>query len=72
MTDEDFMNLALKEAQKAFSQDEVPIGAVLVEPESGQIVAKAHNKSEHGSDATAHAETLIIRKACQKLKTKPM
>ena len=70
MTDEDFMNLALKEAQKAFLQDEVPIGAVLVEPESGQIVAKAHNKSEHGSDATAHAETLIIRKACQKLKTK--
>lgn len=70
MTDEDFMSIALKEAKKASLHDEVPIGAVLVDPKSGRIVTKAHNKSEHTSDATAHAEVLVIRKACQKLKAK--
>lgn len=70
MTDEDFMLLALKEARKAAASDEVPIGAILADPQSGRIIAKAHNKSEYGNDATAHAEILVIRKACRKLKTK--
>lgn len=64
------MSLALKEAQKAFSKDEVPVGAVLVDEKTGKIVAKAHNKTEHGFDPTAHAEILAIRKASQKLKQK--
>ena len=42
MTDQDFMKIALKEAQKAFLKDEVPVGAVIADA-SGQIVAKAHN-----------------------------
>lgn len=70
MTDEDYMLVALKEAQKAFKKDEVPVGAVVVDPQSGQIVAKAHNLSEYGSDPSAHAEMLVIRKACRKLKAK--
>lgn len=70
MTDNDYMEIALKEAQKAFEIDEVPIGAIIVNPINGEIVAKAHNKTEFGQDVTAHAEILAIRKACRKLKTK--
>ena len=68
MDSEYYMQIALKQAQKAFENDEVPVGAVLVEPESGKIVAKAGNKSEHGASALAHAEILAMEKACKKLK----
>lgn len=70
MTDEDYMRLALNEAKKAFACDEVPIGAVIVDPVTGKIIAKAHNKTEFGTDPTAHAEILAIRKAARKLKSK--
>lgn len=70
MTDDDYMAAALIEARKAWENDEVPIGAVIVEPQSGKIVAKAHNQSEHGTDPTAHAEILAVRKACKKLNSK--
>ena len=63
------MEIALKEAQKAFLQDEVPVGAVIVDAD-GNIIAKAYNKTEYGFDPTAHAEINAIRKACKKLKTK--
>jgi len=53
-TDEYFMKEALKEAQKAFDADEVPVGAVIVCKD--QIIARAHNLSERLTDATAHAE----------------
>lgn len=53
-TDEYFMNEALKEAQKAFDDDEVPVGAVIVC--HNQIIARAHNLTERLTDATAHAE----------------
>ena len=52
--DEDFMRLALLEAQKAYELEEVPIGAVLVD-EQGQVVASGHNMREIWHDATAHA-----------------
>ncbi len=48
------MKEALKEAQKAFDADEVPVGAVIVCKD--QIIARAHNLSERLTDATAHAE----------------
>lgn len=51
---EHFMKEALKEAQKAFDKDEVPVGAVVVC--NGQIVARAHNLTETLNDVTAHAE----------------
>jgi len=53
-TDEYFMKEALKEAQKAFNKDEVPIGAVIVC--NNQIIARAHNLTETLNDVTAHAE----------------
>ena len=55
-------------AAYAAEQDEVPIGAVVVNPENGEIVSEAYNLSEHVADASAHAEILAIRKACEKLK----
>ena len=70
MEAKDYMTLALKEAQKAFLKDEVPVGVVIVNAETGQIVAKAHNQTEHGGDPTKHAELLAIQKACKKLGAK--
>ncbi|MBQ8465679.1 MAG: nucleoside deaminase [Alphaproteobacteria bacterium] len=67
---EKYMKRALELARQASEQDEVPIGAVVVDSLTGEIVAEAHNESEHGSEATAHAELLAMQKACQKLKSK--
>ena len=53
-SDEHFMREALKEAQKAFKADEIPVGAVVVC--NKQIIARAHNLTERLNDATAHAE----------------
>ena len=64
LTDIDFMNIALQEAFIAFKQDEVPIGAVLVQ--NGQILAQAHNAPIAQNDPSAHAEMLALRKACEK------
>ncbi len=58
-SDEYYMSLALKEAKMAYSEDEVPVGAVLVAPDGG-ILAVAHNSSEHGLHALAHAETVAL------------
>uniref|UniRef100_UPI0040285E0E nucleoside deaminase n=1 Tax=Candidatus Scatocola faecipullorum TaxID=2840917 RepID=UPI0040285E0E len=63
-----FMERALALAAYAAEQDEVPIGAVVVNPENGEIISEAYNLSEHVADASAHAEILAIRKACEKLK----
>jgi tRNA(adenine34) deaminase len=53
-SDEQMMREALKEAQKAFQKDEVPVGAVIVCKD--QIIARAHNLTETLHDVTAHAE----------------
>lgn len=68
MTDEQYMQLALKEAQKAFDKDEVPVGAIVVM--NNQIIAKAHNQVELLTDSTAHAEILALRTAFQNLSSK--
>ena len=62
------MERALALAAYAAEQDDVPIGAVVVNPENGEIISEAYNLSEHVADASAHAEILAIRKACEKLK----
>ena len=62
----EFMDLALKEAEKAYEKDEVPVGAVLVS-QTGRILSSAHNQTIILSDATAHAEILALRKAGQKV-----
>jgi len=59
------MTAALKEAKKAFMEDEVPVGAVITY--KGEIIAKAHNLRETYNRATAHAEILAIEKACSVL-----
>lgn len=61
-----YMRLALEEAQKAYDLGEVPIGAVLVDAE-GNIAARGHNMREIWHDATAHAEMIAIREACESL-----
>lgn len=60
-SDEFFMGEALKEARLAASEDEVPVGAVVVC--NGKIVARAHNMTERLNDVTAHAEMLAITAA---------
>lgn len=62
------MEEALKEAERAYKEDEVPIGAVIVD-EKGTIVARAHNKKEHHNNPCGHAEVLAIIEASQKLKS---
>lgn len=60
-TDESFMDEALRLARKAFAQEEVPVGAIVVR--SGKIIARAFNQVEMLRDATAHAEMLAITQA---------
>lgn len=68
---ESFMRLALGEAQAAFNEDEVPIGAVVVldNPAGGgpQVIGSAHNMREQLHDPTAHAEMLAITQAAAAL-----
>ena len=61
-----YMRAALAEATQAYALGEVPIGAVLVD-EAGEIVARGHNLRERDHDATAHAEMIAIRAACERL-----
>lgn len=60
-SDTDFMALAFRQAEAAAARDEVPIGAVLVDAMSGQVLAADHNRVEELHDPTAHAEMLVIR-----------
>lgn len=60
-----FMQQALKEAEKAMSLKEVPIGAVVVK--NGEIIGRGHNLRETSKDPTAHAELLAIQQASQTL-----
>lgn len=57
------MDAALAEARAAASRGEVPVGAVLVDP-NGTIIARAGNRTRALSDPTAHAEILVLRQAC--------
>ncbi|MGF1630577.1 MAG: nucleoside deaminase [Kiloniellaceae bacterium] len=57
------MGEALAEAHLAAAAGEVPVGAVLVDAASGEILAQAHNRVERDGDPTAHAEMLAIRAA---------
>jgi tRNA(adenine34) deaminase len=67
MTEEDFMREALIEANAAQDADEVPIGAVLVDRATGEIVARAGNATRRMADPSCHAEMLAIRARCAEL-----
>lgn len=68
LNDVQYMRMALREAIKAYQQGEIPIGAVLVHNEDGEVIATGYNLRERAMDATAHAEMEAIRKGCHALK----
>jgi len=59
--DDHYMRLALREAQKSFDANEVPVGAIIVK--DGQVIARASNQVEMLKDATAHAEMIALTTA---------
>lgn len=65
MTDREYMELALLEAEKAEREEEIPIGAVLVFRDT--VLAAAHNRRETDYDPTAHAEILALRRGAERL-----
>ncbi|NVK48661.1 MAG: nucleoside deaminase [Cyclobacteriaceae bacterium] len=67
-SDEYFMNEALKQAQIAFEEGEIPVGAVIVS--KNRIIAKAYNQTERLQDVTAHAEMIAITAAANSLGAK--
>jgi tRNA(adenine34) deaminase len=66
MTLQDYMQLAILQAELALSHDEVPVGALLVSPD-GYILAESFNQCICLNDPTAHAEIMVIREACKKI-----
>jgi tRNA(adenine34) deaminase len=62
---EAYMELALAEAGEAALRDEVPVGAVVVDAATGEVLAAAGNRTEELTDATAHAEMLALREAAK-------
>jgi tRNA(adenine34) deaminase len=64
--DEKWMQIAIIEATLAKSENEVPVGAVIIK--NGQLISQAHNQPISTNDPTAHAEIQAIRKAGQKQK----
>lgn len=63
--DEQYMKMALREAEAAYDAGEVPVGAVVVC--NGRVIARAHNQTETLNDVTAHAEMLAITAAANTL-----
>ena len=63
-----FMNQAFILARRAFSHDDVPIGAVIVR--DGKIIARGENQVQKSKNPTLHAEIVAINRACKKLGTK--
>ncbi len=68
LTDEYFMNEAMKLARRAEEEGEIPVGAVMVA--GNRIIARAYNQTEKLNDPTAHAEMLAITSATHYLGTK--
>ena len=61
------MRIALEEAQAAAALGETPVGALIVDPATGEVIARAHNGPIGAHDPTAHAEIVAIRAAAEKL-----
>ncbi len=65
---EQHMELALQEAGAAASEDEVPVGCIIIHPDRG-LIASAHNQREQLNDPTAHAEMIALTQAAASLKS---
>ena len=63
------IEIVLEQSHMAYDKDEIPIGAVIFDPMSNKLVAKAHNRELSNNDPTAHAEIVAIRNACKELNT---
>ncbi len=63
----DFMNIAIKEAEIAYNEGNVPVGAVIVK--DNEIIASSHNKKNTSNVSVYHAEILCIIEACKSLKS---
>lgn len=59
-----YMDLAMEEARAAAARGETPVGAVIVDPATSQVLARAGNRTRALHDPTAHAEVLALREAC--------
>ena len=68
LDDKYFMRIALNEAEDAYAEDEIPVGAVVVL--DGRVIAKGHNLTETLKDVTAHAEMMAITGAANSLGAK--
>jgi tRNA(adenine34) deaminase len=66
-TDDSPMEIALAAARAAAARGEVPVGAVLVDGSTGEVVATAGNRTRELADPTAHAEMVVLREAAAKL-----
>ncbi len=64
--DIEYMNRAIALAKRAASLGEIPVGALIVDNKSGEIISEAYNLRETDKLATAHAEVLAIEEACRK------
>ena len=64
--DIEFMRAALELARLAADMGEIPVGALVVDSNSGEVISRAHNLRENNKLATAHAEILAIEEACRK------
>ena len=64
-----YMSAAFELAETAATRGEVPVGAVVVDGTSGDVLARAHNRIEELGDPTAHAEILALREAARVKKT---
>lgn len=67
MTDEQFMKRAIELAKKAEADDEVPIGALIVDNRTEEVIATGWNQRETSQLATSHAEMMAIERANQRL-----
>jgi tRNA(adenine34) deaminase len=64
-TNTSFMELAIEQAKLAGTRGEVPVGAIIVDQASGNVLAQAGNRTEERNDPTAHAEMLVIQEAAK-------
>ena len=62
-----YMNMAIEESIKSLSNEDIPVGAIIVK--NNKVISFAHNEKELLNDATKHAEILAIERACNKLNT---
>lgn len=69
---EEIVLLGLQMARQGFEADEIPVGAVIFNSDTFDVIATAHNQTIAQNDPLAHAEVVAIREACQKLNVKQL